>query len=150
MTTNYEMPPIQANGKTPTGAAKPNVHPIAQAAPVVAPAPIPKVPAIRRPGILTRIADWTREAIAEERKRADKGRSIWGEHPPSLAVLREWYGTTRWARSEAQLKRTVAWIDSHLIAMPVTALLYILAWIVQRPLRRLVALILLLIIIHYL
>jgi hypothetical protein len=143
--TDYKMPSLRPNGNTST-MARPHVFPLPddtvadEPQPPVSPTSLPEeLENETRKGALAKVSDWSRGAIARESDRAARARGFWGEHPPSLSMLREWIHTTRWYRSESGLKKALAWIDGYLLVMPVTALLYIAAWIWQRPLRRLVA-----------
>lgn len=148
MTTGYEMPPLRATDTT--SRARPTTpEPSTEVAPVEAATPDLAMPTPPKPGVLARVGSWTRKAMQAETKRADKGHGIWGEHPPSLAYLLECAKASKWATSEAELKRWAAAIDRWLITIPVTALLYVLAWIVQRPSRRIAAMVIALVILNY-
>lgn len=142
MTTDYKMPPLRVNGRVPESRPEPPFPMPDDTLADTPPATAPVLAEQTRKGALAHAADWTRQLVAGESARAEKGRGFWGENPPSLSVLRQWIHTTRWYRSEVGALKVLAWIDGYLLVMPVTALLYIAAWIWQRPLRRLVALIL--------
>jgi hypothetical protein len=140
--TDYKMPPLRRNGNTST-LARPHVFPLPDD--TVADEPQPQVTPPAQPeelenetrkGALAKVSDWSRSAIARESRRAAKSRGVWGEHPPSLSMLHQWIKVSDWYCSEAGLKKALAWIDGHLVVMPITALLYGAAWSLHLLVRR--------------
>lgn len=65
--------------------------------------------------------------------------SVTEQHPASIAALRGYIHSAAWVPGDVPLLEFLGRAYGYLIALPVSAVLYALAWLVQRPGRAVLA-----------
>lgn len=63
--------------------------------------------------------------------------SVTEQHPASIAALRGYIHSAAWVPGDVPLLELLGRLYGYLVALPVSAVLYALAWLLQRPGRAL-------------